>query len=522
MIEKQCMFKTISPEKAGISSTKVLEFIKVLEKYRLNTHSIIMARGYNIFAETYYAPFDADFQHRMYSVSKSFIAIAVGLAEQEGLLSLEDKFIKYFPEYRNEHTDELYEETTIKDLLTMRSCIADKNPDWWAKEDRAKTYFDLSSNKVPGTNFSYDSTGSMLLGCIVEKLTGMPFMEYLKEKLLLDIGFSEKAYCLKAPGGYSHSDSGVMCTSRELLAFARFVMNQGVWNGKRYINENFMQEAISKQTDNYIEGHVASYNSHGYGYLIWKAPRDGFAFIGMADQLAICDPKTDFIFVITSENMGFSPASRMLIFHELYRTIVENLDEELEENEHAYAELKTYMKTRKMLALTGGVESSVMSKINGVTYKLEENAMGIDTIRITIADGKGTMVYTNKEGLNTIQFGIGYNEFGHFPGKKRMSITASEYEKGNYACGASAIWCEEEKLHILVRIIDTYLGTLSITLGYKDDKISVAMNKWAQRILDDYNGYAVGNICMDCNADSDSVNKSQNGQNIQENEHIFH
>ena len=216
------MFLKISPEKAGIPSSKVLEFIKVLEQYKLNTHSILMARGNNIFAETYYAPFDADFKHRMYSVSKSFVAIAVGLAEQEGLLSLEDKFIKYFPEYRNEQTDNLYEETTIRDLLTMRSCIAEKSPDWWAKEDRTKTYFDMSSNKIPGTNFSYDSTGSMILGCIVEKLTGKPFMEYLKEKLLLDIGFSKDAYCLMVPGGYSHSDSGVMCTSRELLAFARF------------------------------------------------------------------------------------------------------------------------------------------------------------------------------------------------------------------------------------------------------------------------------------------------------------
>ena len=91
------MFNTISPEQAGIPSSKVLEFIKELEKYKLNTHSILMARGNDMFAETYYAPFDADFKHRMYSISKSFTAIAVGFAEQDGLLSLDDKFMKYFP-----------------------------------------------------------------------------------------------------------------------------------------------------------------------------------------------------------------------------------------------------------------------------------------------------------------------------------------------------------------------------------------------------------------------------------------
>lgn len=486
------MFKTISPERAGIPSAKVLEFIKVLEQYKLNTHSIIMARGSDIFAEAYYAPFDKDFKHRMYSVSKSFTAIAVGLAEQEGLLSLDDKFIKYFPEYRNENIDELYEETTIRDLLTMRSHIAGKIPVYWGKPDRPKSYFDMTSNQVPGTNFSYDSTGSMLLACIVEKLTGKPFMEYLKEKVLLDIGFSKDAYCLLAPGGHSHSDSGVMCTSRDLLTFARFVMNLGEWNGKRYINEEFMRAAISKQTDNDITGKITGYANHGYGYLIWKVPRDGFAFVGMADQLAICDPKTDFIFIITSENMGSKDASRMLIFHELYKTIIENLGEPLSENVKDFEELKVYMSSRNMIAITDGVESSVEVKISGKSYQLEPNDMGIDTIKVTIKDKAGTLEYTNADGPNTIKFGMGYNEFGRFPGKKRIGLTASVYEDGDYACGASAVWCEDKKLHIMVRVTDTYLGTLSIVLGFKDERISVAMTRRAQRILDGYDGYAVG------------------------------
>lgn len=486
------VFRRVSPEQAGIPSSKVREFIKILEKYKLNTHSILMARGNNIFAETYYAPFDADFKHRMYSVSKSFTAIAVGFAEQDGLLSLDDKFMKYFPEYRNYKTDELYEETTIRDLLTMRSCMAGKNPDWWAKADRPKAYFDMTSNKIPGTNFFYDSTGSMLLACIVEKLTGKPFMEYLKEKVLLDIGFSEGAYCLLAPGGHSHSDSGVMCASRELLAFARFVMNLGVWNGKRYINEEFMRAAISKQTDNNVTDRITSYADQGYGYLIWKLPRDGFAFVGMADQFAICDPTTDFIFVITSENYGSEDASRMLLFHELYKTIVDNLGEPLPENEQEYTSLKAYLESRKMIALAGGVKHNIAAKISGKVYKLEENSMGIDTLKVTIDGDKGRLEYTNADGLNTINFGMGYNEFGQFPGKKRISLTASVYEAGNYACGASAIWCEEAKLHILVRITDTYLGSLSIVLGYKDERISVTMTRHAQRILDDYDGYAIG------------------------------
>ena len=98
---------------------------------------------------------------------------------------------------------------------------------------------------------------------------------------MLEIGLSKESYCLLAPGGHSHCDSGVMCTARDLLIFARFVMNGGVWNGKKYINEEFMKAAVSFQTDTYILGNIQQINNiYGYGYLIWKMPRNGFAFLG--------------------------------------------------------------------------------------------------------------------------------------------------------------------------------------------------------------------------------------------------
>ena len=93
------MFSTVTPEQAGISSRAVLNFVKTLEENHFCTHSIVMARGRDIFAETYYAPFHKDYLHRMYSVSKSFIAVAVGLLLEEGKLSLDDKLhrLRYVP-----------------------------------------------------------------------------------------------------------------------------------------------------------------------------------------------------------------------------------------------------------------------------------------------------------------------------------------------------------------------------------------------------------------------------------------
>lgn len=66
-------FEYVTPEKAGVSSEKVRKFVERLEKNKLATHSLIMARGNRFFLENYWEPFHKDFQHRMYSVSKNFI-----------------------------------------------------------------------------------------------------------------------------------------------------------------------------------------------------------------------------------------------------------------------------------------------------------------------------------------------------------------------------------------------------------------------------------------------------------------
>lgn len=310
-------FEKVTPEEAGISSEKVLNLIKIFDGYEMNTHSIIMARGNKIFAETYYAPFHKDFLHRMYSVSKSFVSMAVGLAMTEGLLSLDEPIIKYFPEFRNEDVDEYYEECTIQNMLSMQSNINVPTV-WWGKyKSRVEAYYANKTGQIPGTLYYYDSVGSFLLGCIVEKLTGKTFLEYLKEKILLKIGFSKESYTQYEPGGFTVGDSGVMCTARDLLLFARFIMNKGEWDGKQYIDRSFMEQAINCNVNNDIYGELSSWKNSGYGYLIWKTHEDGFSLVGMGDQLAICDMKKDFIFVITSDNQGDSSA-RHIIFNEVY------------------------------------------------------------------------------------------------------------------------------------------------------------------------------------------------------------
>ena len=206
--------RRISPERAGIASDDLLSFVKAFDGIGFFTHSLLIARGNDIVYESYYKPYATESLHRQYSVSKSFVSAAVGVAVTEGLISLDDVIIDYFPEFLDENTDDgIYICCRVRDMLMMRSNIT-TNVYWWGKfKARVEAYYTQKSAKAPGSYFTYDSIGSFLLGAIIERLTGKDFLEYLKEKVLLELGFITNA-----------EDAALMSGSPELFA-------EGIYRG---------------------------------------------------------------------------------------------------------------------------------------------------------------------------------------------------------------------------------------------------------------------------------------------------
>ena len=138
------MFEKITPEQAGISSDNVAKFIAKLEEIGASTHGLIMMKDGKIFAEEYWKPFHKDFIHRMYSQTKSFVGVAIGLLLDDGLVkSLDDKIIDYFPEKLPENGVNPYvANLTIRQMLTM--CTAGNSKRSWflaGDPDRTHLYF---------------------------------------------------------------------------------------------------------------------------------------------------------------------------------------------------------------------------------------------------------------------------------------------------------------------------------------------------------------------------------------------
>lgn len=482
-----------TPESVGIKSENILKYIKKLESSNLFTHDVIIMRHGKIVYEAYWEPFHKDFLHRMYSISKSFVALAIGFLEQDDKISLDDKLEKYFAKELETQPDANMHNQTIRHTLMMST--AKECSHWFADKptDRVEYYFanPKTNSRPSGMFFEYDSTGSFVLGALVERITGKTLVDYLREKLFDKIGVSKQAYCLKCPGGHSWGDSAFLCTPRDLLLIAQFVMNGGKWNGEQILNEKFIKDATAKQIDTaYFP--TNDYQQQGYGYQIWRTFDNSYFFNGMGCQFAVCVPDKDLIFVYNADNQGKDYA-QCVIFDNFFDMIVRTCsDGSVDVDENAVKELTEYTSNLKLATAKGANSSPITEKINGVNYLLDENSMGIKNISFTFGKNGGIIHYTNEQGEKEITFGMCENVFGEFPQDGYADEVGTQAGSRRFKCAASAAWLSENVLNVYVQIIDTYFGQLIMRFGFENNKIGVYMRKNAEDFLSEYEGFASG------------------------------
>lgn len=486
-----------SPESCGISSASIEALLKELNAHGLAMHSVLVARYGKIVYEGYWKPYTAETLHRMNSVTKSFVGIAIGLLAQEGRLDLDDKVIKYFADMLPQDVPEYTKELTIRNLLSMQTCLKSDGSHWVRDhvENRTIDYFAKQPAKPAGTLFWYDSAGSYLLCQIVENLTGGPFLDYLKDKVLCKIGFSENSVCIKGNDGYSWGDSGLLCTPRDMYLFGAFLMNRGMWNGERLMNAEYIEKATSKIGASNISGWEAT-SSMGYGYQIWKTWDDGFLFSGMGDQVMVCLPDKEFIFVCTADNQGCD-WSRAIIMDAVNRNLRCTMTKDpLPENVKAQEALEEYTSGLSLVSLRGEGHTACAEEIQGKKIVFDQNPMGLQWCRFTFDGDGGVMEYENATGVKQLLFGFGHNVIDRFPEEGYPDMEMVDFTPGNYyPCATSAAWQEERRLAIKTFMIGKHLGALYITIGFREDgKVGLSMARNTNVFLAQYNGYAGGRI----------------------------
>ncbi len=486
------MFRTISPAQAGVPAEAIDAYLQYLDAHQLSTHSIILARGNDIFFEKYWVPFQADQVHRMYSVTKSFVSLAVGFLWQDGKIDLDRTLASYFPAETARITDPNVLAQTVRHTLMMSTA---KSPiDWfrYRPADRVQCYFDNPApSRVPGKTWEYDSTGSFVLCALVERLAGMPMLDYLRQKCLDKIGFSKAARMLICPGGHSWGDSALLCTPRDLLAAARFVLNGGAWDGQQLLSAEYVQAATGCQIST-AGVRSSSYTQYGYGYQIWRNHRGSFSFNGMGCQFAICLPDKDLIFIYNGDNQGMDSAEDIFIsgFFDLVVPVVSDTwapPAVPEQDGFAYS------CNFELMTAKGALHTPTQDAVNGVYFDLQPNPMGIRWLRLRFGEHGCALEYQNAQGVKMLGFAMGKNLLMPFPQTGYSDQVGSVSQPWHcYRSANSAAWVDENTLYLKTQIIDDYFGRLESYFTFENGVLTLRMEKCAEDFLNEYQGSATG------------------------------
>lgn len=296
-------FERCAPETVGIDSGAIIRFLDALEHGGFTRmHGLMIMRHGKVCAEGWWKPFSPQLHHCCHSLSKTYTATAIGVAEYEGLLSLHDRVADIFPEAVTESSPERLLRLTVRDLLVMGTGIAqeqDGYPENWICEFLNQPY-----QHEPGAFWRYDSHATSCLAAIVERLSGQTLIDYLTPRLFEPIGIDSKnVMCRKAADGASIGGSGLFTTTEDNLRLMKLYLHGGVWDGERILSERFVREATSLQMDT-APAHAHTpwiyENRLGYGYQIWMCRLPGsYRADGAYGQFSVVIPQLDLIVSIS-------------------------------------------------------------------------------------------------------------------------------------------------------------------------------------------------------------------------------
>ncbi len=469
-----------SPEEMGVPSVRILNLIKKLDSYKIPMHSILLARHGKLITEAYYGPYDAETLHRMFSVSKSFTSIAIGQLIHLGKLSLTDKIIHYFPDHLPDKIHPFLAEMTLRDMLTMQTCYSATTYKNNPEADWVESFFTTEPTHRPGTAFNYDTSASHTLAALVEKLTGMSLLDFLRASFLTQTGFSQEAYMLQDPFGVSMGGSGLMAKPSDLLIFATLLMNEGQFLDQQLISKDYIKDAISYHCDTRINGPTLE-EHQGYGYQFWRIRHNGFACYGMGGQLAICLPEYDLILITTADTQGISGGNQS-IYNSLYEEVLPYLsDAPISSDGQDLAQLESYIHGLSIRPLEGASDSPLMDELHQQTYLLDPNPSEFTALSLEFqrSGQKGILTLYRDSNQLELTFGLG-------------QMVTSNFPIYNQKCCTSGVWINPHTLYIKSHIIDECIGSVHFHLTFKDNSISLYMKKIEETYFNEFSGYIQG------------------------------
>lgn len=282
-------------------------------------YCVTVAQHGNVVFERHYGDATPTTLRETYSIGKTLVALAAGLAYDEGKLDLSARVVDFFKDKVPANLPDSMATLTVKQLLTMTAGFEENellmsvfNPSAGGKDsiDWAKEYFKTPAHR-PGTYFYYNLFGTYIMCDILHQLTHENLVDYIMPRLLepmhirrIDWEQSPKGICA---GGW-----GAKLCPEDMAKMGQLMLQQGKWDGRQLISEEWMRMMTSKQVDSAPNtimsknnpgialGYPGEMHSMGYGFYVWHGPQNSYRAEGIGGQFVIVLPDYDAVLVIVA------------------------------------------------------------------------------------------------------------------------------------------------------------------------------------------------------------------------------
>jgi len=243
------------------------------------------------------------------SMSKSILALLVGIAVEDGKLRLDETVKDVIPDFATS----AFADATVEDLLRMTSGVALRNSyEKGATADNQATnpmispwqdtqrYLREKRDANPaGKVFDYNGAVTAMLGAVVQARTGQTHTQYLAEKLWQPMGASQPGYWIKNRKGEEGVQGQFVATLRDYGRLGLLIMSKGRVGTAQLVPGAWISDMVARRPDKPQPAGPAKYGLH-----IWipEAAGGRSMFLGTNGQAIFIDPVAQTVIVHTANS----------------------------------------------------------------------------------------------------------------------------------------------------------------------------------------------------------------------------
>jgi CubicO group peptidase (beta-lactamase class C family) len=320
-------WSVVSAEAVGLSVSHLQAMADAIDagSFKKIT-SILIARQGKLAYERYFDGSTSSSLRNPRSVTKTVTSMLIGIAIDKGFLpGVQVPIWPFFGDKQPvQNPDPRKEQITIEDFLTM-SCLLecdDNNSFSRGNEERmyliedyiqftldlpVKGFYDATlkpQNQPYGRSFSYCTAGTVTLGGVLERATGLSVPAFAQQHLFAPLGIEMLQWQI-TPTGLAMTGGSLHLISRDLLKLGQLYLNNGIWQGTRVVSEQWVTTSI--------QPHVRIDDQTEYGYLWWlqafpftEKRFASYFMSGNGGNKVFVFPELNLVVVITSTNYNTS------------------------------------------------------------------------------------------------------------------------------------------------------------------------------------------------------------------------